>query len=96
VAVEREQSPHVHIELRDQVVVGARELLNHVTQLRLDGRESHAAPQIAVGDNVNAGDLGAAEIEWYAVGFTMIERGEQAFSRVYGNHLAPRDRAPRT
>jgi len=68
---------------RGQVVVWPGQLLNHIAQRRLDWRHAEIPAQSAVGDDVNARHLRAAQIEWDAVRFLVIERGQQPLARVH-------------
>jgi hypothetical protein len=71
VAVEREEAAHVHAQPFNHVVLRESELLDHVTQSRLDRREAEVFPQAAVRDHVDAGDLRTAQIEGDPVGLTV-------------------------
>ena len=84
VAVQGEQAAHVHAQALDDVIAGQRQPLDHVADVRLDGRQSEVRPQAPVGHDVDAGDLGAAEIEGNAVGFPVVDRREQPFARGHG------------
>ena len=78
VAVQGIEPACVHLQALQQVLLGQRQLLDAVAKFGLGGGQAQRPSQSPVGDNVNAGDLRAAQIEGRMVGHPVIEGGEQA------------------
>ena len=79
-AVEREQAADVDAERPGEVVIRQGEALNHVADARFHDRQPEMRPEAAVSDDMDAGDLCAAEIERDPVRLAVIEGGEQSFA----------------
>ena len=64
----------------DEVVIREGEALDHVADARFHDRQPEVRPEAAVGDDMDAGDLCAAEIERDPVRLAVTEGGEQSFA----------------
>ena len=76
VAVQGKQAADVDTKPLDDIVIRQGQPLHDVAETRFDRRQSEVVAQAAIGDDVDAGDLCAAQVEANPIRFPVTERRE--------------------